>query len=318
MLMSGALILPAALLAEWAWGYPRWLLARVGHPVMWMGALIGALDRRWNRSSPCRQRIMGASMLALLVAASVGATALVQFALLQSLWLWPVMVLAATTGLAQRSLADHVEAVAVPLAAGDLETARMAVAMIVGRDVAGLDEAGIATAAIESLAESFGDGIVTPACWLALAGLPGLAAAKAINTADSMVGHRDARHRHFGWASARADDALNYLPARLTGLLLVLAVGRSWRTAWRVMRRDARGHASPNAGWPEAAMAGALGRQLGGPVSYDGELAPRATMGDGQRPNARDLTRALVIWRRACGLLWALSIIVAGAILWLR
>lgn len=318
MLMSGALMLPAVLLAEWVWGYPRWLLARVGHPVMWMGALMGELDRRWNRGSPCRQRIMGAAMLALLVAASAGAAAMVQHALLQSLWLWPVLVLAATTGLAQRSLADHVEAVAVPLAAGDLEAARMAVAMIVGRDIAGLDEAGIATAAIESLAESFGDGIVTPACWLALAGLPGLAAAKAINTADSMVGHRDARYRFFGWASARADDALNYLPARLSGALLVLAAGRGWRTAWRVMRRDARSHASPNAGWPEAAMAGALGRQLGGPVSYDGELAPRATMGDGPRADARDLARALVIWRRACGLLWALAAIVAGAILWLR
>ena len=279
MLMSGALMLPAVLLAEWVWGYPRWLLARVGHPVMWMGALMGELDRRWNRGSPCRQRIMGAAMLALLVAASAGAAAMVQHALLQSLWLWPVLVLAATTGLAQRSLADHVEAVAVPLAAGDLETARMAVAMIVGRDIAGLDEAGIATAAIESLAESFGDGIVTPACWLALAGLPGLAAAKAINTADSMVGHRDARYRFFGWASARADDALNYLPARLSG---------------------------------------ALGRQLGGPVSYDGELAPRATMGDGPRADARDLARALVIWRRACGLWWALAAIVAGVILWLR
>jgi adenosylcobinamide-phosphate synthase len=261
---------------------------------------------------------MGAAMLPLLVAVSVGTAALVQHALLQSMWLWPMLVLAATTGLAQRSLADHVEAVAVPLAAGDLETARIAVGMIVGRDVAGLDEAGIATAAIESLAESFGDGIVTPACWLALAGLPGLAAAKAINTADSMVGHRDARHRHFGWASARADDALNYLPARLSGALLVLAAGRGWRTGWHVMQRDARGHASPNAGWPEAAMAGALGRQLGGPVSYDGEPVLRATMGDGPRPDARDLTRALVIWRRACRLLWALAAIVAGVILWLR
>jgi adenosylcobinamide-phosphate synthase len=316
--MSGAVILPAALLAEWALGYPRWLLARVGHPVTWMGALIGALDRRWNCGSPGRQRMAGAVMLALLIAMFAGVAAIIQHALLQSIWLWPVLVLAATTGLAQRSLADHVEAVAVPLAAGDLEAARAAVAMIVGRDVAGLDEAGIATAAIESLAESFGDGIVTPACWLAVAGLPGLAAAKAINTADSMVGHFDARYRYFGWASARADDAVNYLPARLSGALLVLAAGRGWRAGWRVMRRDARGHASPNAGWPEAAMAGALGRRLGGPVSYDGEPALRVNMGDGPRPDAGDLARALVIWRRACGLLWAFAAFVAGAILWLR
>jgi adenosylcobinamide-phosphate synthase len=316
--LSGALILPAALLAEWVMGYPRWLLARVGHPVMWMGGLIDALDRRWNRGSPGRQRIMGAVMLALLVAVSAGAAAVVQHAFLHSLWLWPVLVLAATTGLAQRSLADHVEAVAVPLAAGDLEAARTAVAMIVGRDVAGLDEAGIATAAIESLAESFGDGIVTPACLLAVAGLPGLAVAKAINTADSMVGHLDARYRYFGWASARADDAINYLPARLSGALLVLAAGLGWRAGWSVMVRDARSHASPNAGWPEAAIAGALGRRLGGAVSYDGEQALRAIMGDGPRPDAGDLVRALVIWRRACGLLWALAVIVAGAVIWLR
>lgn len=317
MLMSGALILPVALLAEWLIGYPRWLLARVGHPVMWMGALIAALDRRWNRGPPRLRQIRGAGMLALLVAASAGAAALVEWMLRQSVLLWPALVLVATTGLAQRSLADHVEAVARPLAAGDLETARAAVAMIVGRDVADLDASGVATAAIESLAESFGDGVVTPAFWLLVAGLPGLAAAKAINTADSMVGHRDARYRDFGWASARADDALNYLPARLSGALLVLAAGRNWRSAARIMRRDARSHASPNAGWPEAAIAGALHCRLGGPVSYDGEPALRPIMGDGPRPDARDLARALVIWRRACRLLWALATIVAGAVLWL-
>jgi len=315
--MGGALILPVALLVEWLIGYPRWLLARVGHPVMWMGALIAALDRRWNRGSPRARQIRGAGMLALLVATSAGAAALVEWALCQSLWLWPVLVWVATTGLAQRSLADHVQAVATPLAAGELDKARAAVAMIVGRDVVDLDASGIATAAIESLAESFGDGVVTPAFWLLVAGLPGLAAAKAINTADSMVGHRDARYRHFGWASARADDALNYLPARLSGALLVLAAGRNWRSAARIMRRDARSHASPNAGWPEAAMAGALHCRLGGPVSYDGEPAQRPIIGDGPRPDARDLARALVIWRRACKLLWALAAIVAGSVLWL-
>lgn len=314
MLTSGAVMLPAALLAEWVCGYPRWLVARIGHPVMWMGALIAALDGRWNAGSPHRQRAMGIAMLALLVAVSAGAGAILQHLLLLSVWLWPVLVLVATTGLAQRSLAEHVVAVAAPLAAGDLEAARRAVAMIVGRDVAGLDEAGITTAAIESLAESFGDGIVTPAFWLAMFGLPGLAAAKAVNTADSMVGHKDARHRHFGWASARADDLLNFVPARLSGALIALAAGKGWR----VMQRDARGHASPNAGWPEAAMAGALGRQLGGPVSYDGEPHPRSIMGEGPRPDVSDLARALAIWRRACVLLWVLAAFLAGAVLWLR
>ncbi|MGY6550306.1 MAG: adenosylcobinamide-phosphate synthase CbiB [Erythrobacter sp.] len=312
--MTGVLLLPVVLLAEWVLGYPRWLLNRIGHPVMWMGALIAALDRGWNHGSPRRQRVMGCAMLAVLTGLSAACGWLIQSVLALSLWLWPLMVLVASAGLAQRSLAQHVEAVAAPLLAGDLDAARTAAGMIVGRDVAGLDETGIATAAIESLAESFGDGIVTPACWLALAGLPGLAAAKAINTADSMVGHKDAHYRYFGWASARADDVINWAPARLSGALIALAAGRGWR----VMRRDARLHASPNAGWPEAAMAGALGRQLGGAVSYDGEIAHRAALGEGPRPEAKDLLRALAIWRRACALLWALAAALAGAFLWLR
>ena len=314
MLMSGAVILAFALGAEWAAGYPRWVMARVGHPVMWMGALIAALDRRWNAGPPHRQRVMGTAMLALLVAVSAGVGGLIQLLLLPSAWLWPVLVLVATTGLAQRSLVEHVEAVAAPLEAGDLDAARAAVAKIVGRDVAGLGEEGVATAAIESLAESSGNVPTTPAVCLGFPGLPGLPMDKAINTADSMVGHKDARHLHFGWASARADDVLNLIPARLAGALIALAAGRGWG----VMIRDARGHASPNAGWPEAAMAGALGRQLGGPVSYDGEAHPRAIMGEGPRADASDLARALAIWRRACLLLWVLAALMAGAILWLR
>lgn len=309
---NGALLLPLVLMAEAAWGYPRWLLARIGHPVMWWGALIAACDRGWNRGSAARQRRGGIALLFVLLITSAGPAALVQ--VLLAGWLLPLLVLLATTGLAQRSLAEHVEAVVAPLAAGNLPAARAALAMIVGRDVDQLDEAGIAAAAIESLAESFGDGIVTPACWFALAGLPGLAAAKAINTADSMVGHQDARHRHFGWASARADDLINFMPARLSGLLIALAGGNGIRVMWR----DARLHASPNAGWPEAAMAGALGRQLGGPVRYDGEPSPRPLMGEGPPPDARDLARALAIWRRACLLLWGLAAGLAGVTLWLR
>ncbi|MBX9814661.1 MAG: cobalamin biosynthesis protein, partial [Sphingomonas sp.] len=220
------------------------------------------------------------------------------------------LVLAATTGLAQRSLDAHVRDVLRPLERGDLPAARRALAMIVGRDVEALDEAGIATAAIESLAESFGDGIVSPACWLALAGLPGLFAFKLVNTADSMIGHRTPELEAFGWAAARADDAMNLAPARLAGVLLCAAGGGGWA----VMRRDAGRHASPNAGWPEAAMAGALGRRLGGPVSYEGVPAARPWMGDGPPPDAADLARALAIYRRACALLWAL----AGAHSWAR
>lgn len=278
----------AALIVEAGIGYPR----RWWHPVMGVGALIAGFERRWNR----RRRLEGVILVLLLVALSIVLGRVIER--MGTI----VTVLAATTGLAQRSLHDHVAAVARPLAAGDLSAARAAVAMIVGRDTDTLDEAGVATAAIESLAESFCDGVMAPALGLLLFGLPGLFAVKAINTADSMVGHRTPELRAFGWASARADDVVNFVPARIAGVLIALA----GRGGWREMRRDAPSHASPNGGWPEAAMAGALGRRLGGAVTYDGEPAQRAILGDGPRPDARDLARALVIYRTACLLLWML------------
>jgi adenosylcobinamide-phosphate synthase len=217
------------------------------------------------------------------------------------------LALLATTGLAQRSLHDHVAAVLHPLERGELAAARIAVSRIVGRDTATLDEAEIATAALESLAESFNDGVVAPAAWLALGGLPGLFAYKAVNTADSMIGHMEPRWRSFGWAAARTDDLMNLAPARLAGALIAVAGGRGWST----MLRDARKHASPNAGWPEAAMAGALGVRLGGPVRYDGALIDRPVFGDGPPPTARDLRRGLEVYGRACGLLWLVTGVLA-------
>lgn len=297
-----------ALIGEAAIGYPAWLLPVIGHPVIWIGAAIAALERRWNAGSGLRRRAMGL-MLLVLVAGGVGAIG----------WLiegWAgdrlalVLVIAiATTGLAQRSLDDHVRTVARPLLRGDIEAAREAVARIVGRDTAGLDEQGVAVAATESLAESFCDGIVAPAFWFLVAGLPGLLICKAVNTADSMIGHRDARYLHFGWAAARADDLVNLIPARISGMLVCLAGTGGWRT----MLRDARYHASPNGGWPEAAMAGVLGRRLGGPVRYDGEPAHRAWLGDGPAPRAPDLKRALWVYRRACMLMW----LIVGGFAWL-
>lgn len=286
----------AALIVEAAVGYPR----RWWHPVMGVGALIDGFERRWNR----RRRLEGVALVVLLVALSVVLGVAIER--LGAI----VTVAVATTGLAQRSLHDHVAAVARPLAAGDLGAARSAVAMIVGRDTECLDEAGVATAAIESLAESLCDGVVAPALGLALFGLPGLFVVKAINTADSMVGHRTPELSAFGWAAARADDVVNFVPARIAGVLIALA----GRGGWRTMRRDARHHASPNGGWPEAAMAGALGRRLGGAVTYDGEPAHRAVLGDGPRPDAGDLTRALRIYRTACLLLW----ILVGIFPWLE
>ena len=293
------------LIAEALLGYPR----RWPHPVMAAGALIAAAERRWNLGGAARRRAGGVALAALLVALSALVGGGIE-RLAGSGWGVVPVILVGTTALAQRSLDDHVAAVLAPLASDDLPAARRAVAMIVGRDTAALDQAGVATAAIESLAESFCDGVVAPACWFLVAGLPGLFAAKAINTADSMVGHRTPRLEAFGWASARADDAVNWLPARIAGVLICVAGAGGWRT----MFRDARHHASPNGGWPEAAMAGALGRRLGGPVSYDGEPAARAALGHGPAPDAADLARALRVYRTACLLLW----LVVGIVAWLR
>ncbi len=259
------------------------------------------------------RRLAGVATIALVVAAGAGGAWIAATgvgALLGSAG-WLGVALLAWPGIAQRSLDDHVRAVAVALEDGDLPGARFAVARIVGRDVAALDEAGVARAAIESLAESFCDGIAAPTCWLLALGLPGLWAYKGINTADSLIGHREPRWRAFGWAAARIDDGANLIPARLGAVLICLAGGGGWR----VMRRDARRHASPNAGWTEAAMAGALGLKLAGPVAYDGVIADKPWIGDGRiGATGRDVRRALAVYRRACALLW----IVAGVIAWAR
>jgi adenosylcobinamide-phosphate synthase len=292
-----------ALATEAAVGYPDGLHRRLPHPVVGIGALIDRAERRLNRPerSALERRVAGVAT----VAGTAGLAALAGLA--ASRLPGPAPVLAATLGLAQRSLHDHVAAVLTALEADDLDAARTAVGRIVGRDTAALDASGVAAAAIESLAESFNDGIVAPAFWLAVAGLPGLYAYKAVNTADSLIGHREPRWRDFGWAAARTDDLMNLTPARLAGALIAMAGGRGWR----IMNRDARHHASPNAGWPEAAMAGALGVRLGGPVAYDGVLTERPTFGDGPAPTAEDLRRALNIYVRACGLLWA-AVAVGG------
>lgn len=297
----------AALLVEAALGYPAWLLQRVGHPVTWAGRLIAAMDRHWNRAGA---RLAG-GVAAMLVLLALGGGTGWAIERLAAGWAGTLgVIMLATTGLAQRSLWQHVSAVAVPLGQGDPGSARKALSLIVGRDTAALDEAGISAAAIETLAESFCDGIVAPAFWFAALGLPGLFAFKCISTADSMIGHRDARHELFGKASARMDDALNWIPARLSGVLLCLAGGAGWRVMWR----DARRHLSPNAGWPESAMAGVLGVQLGGGASYDAEWIARQTLGQGPRPGPGDLRRALRVFGVAGLLLW----LCVGVLAWVR
>jgi adenosylcobinamide-phosphate synthase len=307
-------IVVGALALESAIGYPAWLHRRLPHPVVWLGSLISALERAWNRSSspPATRRLLGVSTILILIAVSSGAGwIIIQTPLPRRLSVALVIALG-TLGLAQRSLHDHVAAVTKALAAGDLPTARSAVGMIVGRDVETLDESGVAVAALESVAESFNDAVVAPAFWFLAAGLPGLFIYKAINTADSMIGHMEPRWRDFGWAAARLDDLMNLVPARIAGALVALAGGGGWR----IMLGDASKHASPNAGWPEAAMAGALRVRLGGPVAYDGVMTDRPIFGQGEPPVAADLRRGLMVYVRACGLLW--MALLLGGFLWPR
>lgn len=296
---TGAMLVAMALDAVVGW--PGALFARIGHPVTWLGGLIGALDARWNRASdtPVQRRLIGGAAALIVIALAAAAGWLVQRVMppdwravvLIGVLAWPLVAL--------RSLHDHVAAVRNPLATGDMVAARSAVSMIVGRDPNQLEEAGIARAAIESLAENASDGVVAPLFWGALFGLPGIAGYKAINTLDSMIGHRSERHEAFGWAAARIDDVANFIPSRVTGLLFALS-GLGRRDALLCMVRDARHHRSPNAGWPEAAMAGALGVRLCGPRSYHGELAnePWVNGGAGD-PGVADISRALEVYVRA-------------------
>eukprot|EP01136_Pigoraptor_vietnamica_P026947 Opistho-1_new@82593 len=305
----------AALAIDAAMGWPAALYRRIGHPVGGFSAIIARCEAMWNTPvhGEIAKRIAGiVTVLVLIgVAGGIGWTLTWLMGRAFGGWSWIGIALLAAPGLAQRSLFDHVRAVSDTLASGDVEAARSAVAMIVGRDVETLDEAGIARAAIESLAESFCDGVAAPLFWLLLLGLPGIWIYKAINTADSLIGHREERWRAFGWAAARSDDLLNLVPARIAGPLICLVAGNGWR----VMLRYARKHASPNAGWTEAAMAGAIGLRLAGPVSYDGEMHHKPWIGDGRTDaNAGDIVRALNLYLRACAALW----LIAGVAAWVR
>jgi adenosylcobinamide-phosphate synthase len=309
-----------ALLLEAAIGYPAFVYRAIGHPVTWMGALLAGLETRLNRlSAPDgRRRMLGVLTLAVLLSATAG-TALALDRLFAD---WAigtgVLILAATSLLAQRSLHDHVRAVAAALETSGLVAGRKAVSMIVGRNPDRLDEAGVSRAAIESLAENYSDGIVAPAFWLAVAGLPGAACYKAANTADSMIGHRTPRYAAFGWAAARLDDVINLPASRLSACFLILAslaIGASPRGAMEAVWRDAKRHRSPNAGWPEAAMAGALGLQLAGPRIYGEEIVDDAFMGNGRREaTGADIVRALRLYRSACVIQWLM--LLAIVLIW--
>lgn len=311
--MSFAAMMALALALDAAIGWPDALFRRIGHPVVWIGALISALEMLLNRpdAAGARRRVAGTVTVGIVLAATVLPALFLQVLLpggwaglvAEAVLAWPL--------LAVRSLHDHVAAVARPLAGGDLAGAREAVARIVGRDPARLGREGIARAALESLAENASDGVVSPLFWGCVAGLPGLVAYKAVNTMDSMIGHRNARYEDFGKAAARLDDLVNLLPARLTGGLFVLASARP-RVAFRCMVNEAGRHRSPNAGWPEAALAGALGIRLSGPRIYGDIIADEPFVNaEAPDPRPEDMTHGLGLYRRAMLLGWGLLVLIA-------
>jgi len=300
-----ALAMLLALIIDAAIGWPDAIFNRIGHPVTWLGKLIESLEKPFNHALNRRLKGIGAALA--VIGAASGLAALLAAMLpdgyvgilITAVLAWPLI--------AVRSMHEHVKAVSTPLKQGDIAASRHALSKIVGRDPSQLDEAGIARAGMESLAENTSDGIVAPLFWGVLFGLPGIAAYKAINTLDSMIGHRSERYEEFGWASARIDDVVNIVPARLSGILYVLVSGHPTR-AMRVMMNNAHQHRSPNAGWPEAALAGALNVKLSGPRVYDGELSQEPWVnGAGRDADAEQLALGLGMYVRLifalCGLL---------------
>ncbi|MFA7414925.1 MAG: adenosylcobinamide-phosphate synthase CbiB [Rhizobium sp.] len=303
-------ILLLALILDRLVGDPPWLWSRLPHPVTIFGAAIAYLDRRLNDeglADSVRRRNGIVAISALLVLSALAGVLLHGlFAALGVSGFFLEVVLVAVF-LAQKSLSDHVAAVASGLRSGGLEGGRKAVSLIVGRDPQSLEEGGVCRAAIESLAENFADGVVAPAFWYAVAGLPGILAYKMLNTADSMIGHRNEKYVDFGWASARLDDLANWPAARLSSLLI--AAGVYWREDWTRARRslsvalrDSGLHRSPNSGWPEAAMAGGLDIRLAGPRIYAGLLVSEPMINGAGRTNATavDVGEAIGVFHAAC------------------
>ncbi len=308
MLDSGywAAVVAAGLLLEGWLGWPDLLFRFVRHPVVWMGRLISILEIRLNQVAYSDPRRWRGGVLTVVVVVGVSVLLSVVVLYCSRSWLHPLGVfvvdtLLAASLLAARNLYSHVLGVLQPLAAGDLIQARLAVAKIVGRDVTDLNEAGIAGAALESLAENTSDGVIAPVLWGVCLGLPGMVAYKSINTLDSMLGHRNPRYELFGRFAARLDDVVNWLPARLCGVLYVLAAptGKAMGEVWRITRKDAPLRRSPNAGWPEAAMAACLGVRLGGPKRYDETPAAEPWLNQsGRLPLADDIDLGLRLYLR--------------------
>jgi adenosylcobinamide-phosphate synthase len=300
-----------ALIVERVTGYPNLAYRQMGHPVEWLGRLIASLENHLNAPdvAPNEGRLRGLLALLIVLAATLGAATGVTWTLRTLPLGWVFEGFLAIPFIAQKSLGEHVFAVIKALH-HSLEQGRAAVAMIVGRDPAHLDESGVSRAALESLAENTSDGVVAPVFWFVLFGLPGIAVYKVINTTDSMIGHKSERYLHFGWAAARLDDIVNLPCSRLTGFLFAAAAAtvsrRGGKEALSAMWRDAAKHVSPNAGWPEAALAGAMDIRLGGPRAYGGRTVDLATMGHGRADlNREDIRNGLKLFGRAMTLLAA-------------
>ncbi|MFK7754297.1 MAG: adenosylcobinamide-phosphate synthase CbiB [Sedimentitalea sp.] len=304
-----AAILTVALLLDARLGEPTWLWSRLPHPAVLMGRAVSALDRGWN--SGAHRKLAGvAALLTLSVAACAIGVLLQQAGAL-------VTILVAAILLAQKSLVDHVQAVADALQVS-LADGRKQVGWIVSRDVGEMDRSQVARSAIESASENLSDGVIAPAFWFLIAGLPGLLVYKIINTADSMIGYRTPRHVDFGWAAARTDDLVNLIPARLTGLIIVALSGQL--PHMRAIVADARQHLSPNAGWSEAAMARAIDVALAGPRSYDGQMRELPWVNGAGRRNigSKDIRAAIkVLWQCWAVMLCAVIAIATARALWI-
>ncbi|WP_420332255.1 adenosylcobinamide-phosphate synthase CbiB [Roseibium sp.] len=311
-------LLLAALLLDAVVGDPDWLWRRLPHPVVWIGNLISLFDWKLNRTSSGSEsrKNAGLALLLVLVFGGLILGGVLHIILARIPFSEALIVVVAAVFIAQNSLYRHVAAVRDGLESGGLEGGRKAVAMIVGRDPAQLDEAGVSRAAIESCAENFSDGVVAPVFWFALLGLPGLLAYKAVNTADSMIGHKNETYQDFGWASARFDDLINLPASRLSGVFIALCAPLahgSIRRAITCIVRDAKLHRSPNAGWPEAAMAGALDIALAGPRTYPGYTVDDPYMNEAGRKQAtaNDIDRAVIVMIGACGVQALLVFLIA-------
>jgi len=310
--MSAAALMLLAWAIELVLGWPDWLFKRIRHPVVWFGGLVAGFEHFLNRESwvhPIRY-LAGLVTTLVLTSIATGIALAITALIPQTGWGVFFEVLIASSLIASRSLHAHVTAVGHPLMAGDIKNARRAVSMIVGRDPKQLDEAGIARASLESLAENASDGVIAPLFWGVIFGLPGLAAYKAINTLDSMIGHRSDQYAAFGGFAARLDDIANLVPARLTGFLIAIASLKS--SSLSIMMQDARHHRSPNAGWPEAAMAGGLGVRLSGPRLYGDHVNEEPWLNEeAEDPQAAHVSKGLALYRRAMSIAALVLTIIA-------